>query len=577
VFPEFVLDVSIKSAVIFLAAAVATLAMRRASAAARHLVWCAATTAVLWIPLFTLTLPAWRVLPGPAEATVQRATADAKLQAADVADLNASAPLRGRRELTPMSRTVLAWSTTDLGAALWVAGAAACLLPALAGRVRLWVLTRRCRPVEDAATLDLLAGAAANLNLHRRIVLLAHKDAVMPMTWGIARANILLPRESLSWSHARCRAVLLHELAHVKRLDCLTHLIAQVARATQWLNPLAWVAVWRMSVERERACDDLVLHAGIRQSVYARELLDVGTRMPRAPRGLAAIAMAKPSRIERRVLDVLDGRRDRSPLTRRSAFIAAALAALVTLPLACAKSRRGGGAATSTQSATTLPPPIPPERLTICQQNIAVLVEAARQFSYENRGRLPEALGSTLNNLDDAIRQRSVAKPDGGVDLVPRTPALAPRPVAQYYLCDTDPTHKTAPDKPTAQWVQENTLYRYLAANATNAIGKYPADTVMIFEALNWKGHGDTINLGLWDGSVRSMDRASAARAIRCGVGGAGRADGLAFGNETTGTPADPHPQFIADPPGHPRPHLRRAGPRPETPGHARRRARVRG
>ena len=90
----------------------------------------------------------------------------------------------------------------------------------------------------------------------------------MPMTWGClpavgplpgAGARVLLPAEAEEWPEDRRRAVLLHELAHVKRRDCLSQLIAQLACAVHWFNPLIWLAGHRMLVERERACDDLAL------------------------------------------------------------------------------------------------------------------------------------------------------------------------------------------------------------------------------------------------------------------------------------------------------------------------------
>ena len=131
----------------------------------------------------------------------------------------------------------------------------------------------------------------------------------MPMTWGWLRPVVLLPIDSKSWPVERRRVVLLHELAHVKRLDCLTQQLAQLSCAVYWFNPLSWWAGFRMMVERERACDDLVLLLGSRPSEYAGHLL-VLAREQRGKRGLsmAAVAMARGANLEGRLRAILDPR-----------------------------------------------------------------------------------------------------------------------------------------------------------------------------------------------------------------------------------------------------------------------------
>lgn len=78
----------------------------------------------------------------------------------------------------------------------------------------------------------------------------------------------------------------MHELAHVRRRDVLVQLGAEGARALHWLDPLVWIALRELQVERERACDDAVLQAGARPSGYAAFLLSFARRRGQGARAL---------------------------------------------------------------------------------------------------------------------------------------------------------------------------------------------------------------------------------------------------------------------------------------------------
>src|SRR5207245_3442457 len=124
------------------------------------------------------------------------------------------------------------------------------------------------------------------------------------------------------WLPERGRVVVLPELADVTRCDCLTQMIARLACAVYWFNPLVWVAARRMCVERERACDDLVLNGGCRASDYAAHLVEIARTFRRVPQ-VAAIAMARSGGLERRVVDILDDHRTRHRVEKTTEAIMA--------------------------------------------------------------------------------------------------------------------------------------------------------------------------------------------------------------------------------------------------------------
>jgi hypothetical protein len=168
----------------------------------------------------------------------------------------------------------------------------------------------------------------------------------MPVSWGLVRGTVLLPRGAERWHRERLRSVLLHELAHVRRRDCLTQAAAEVARALHWPDPLAWTLVRRLRVEREHACDDHVLASGAAPEEYASELVSLARSYRTVPPGArAAVAMARPSSLEARLRAVLDPGRGRS-LSRPAAVAVSCLALVATAIL---------GAATPAPPAPTAP------------------------------------------------------------------------------------------------------------------------------------------------------------------------------------------------------------------------------
>jgi len=216
----------------------------------------------------------------------------------------------------------------------WLAGALLAALPLLVGTVRVVRLTRRARALEDGSWLSMLRRLSESMRLSRHVATLASSEAQMPMTWGLLRPVVLLPAEADTWPAERQRAVLLHELAHVKRWDYLTQTLGWLACALHWINPLAWLALRRLRVEREQACDDYVLNAGMKPSVYADHLLSMvrGLRA-RGSADAAAVAMARGTGIGVRVKAVLDVSRQRG-MTRTAAVVALAAAGVVLLPVA---------------------------------------------------------------------------------------------------------------------------------------------------------------------------------------------------------------------------------------------------
>ena len=359
----FVLDASAKAAVLLLVATIAAIVARRSSAAVRHRMWCLTFSSLVLLPLFCVTLPRWNVAVLPAQesrpAALENAngashprTANSPAQNVAADGPNGSEGMEGEPSKETTLTEVKAVASTRASAepqtpdapapqtgavvwaallSIWIAGALLVLARQGIEIAAVRRLVRSCRPIPDDGWTELLSESQAKLRLRRSVSLLQSEAAIIPMTCGVLRPIVLLPAFSADWSPERRRCVLLHELAHVKRLDVLFQMVARLACGFYWLNPLMWYAAGRLRVERELACDDCVVAAGERASDYAEQLVEIA-RSCRTWRLAAGVAMARSSKLEGRIVALLDRARSHHPITGRlSLGLALAAALLVTV------------------------------------------------------------------------------------------------------------------------------------------------------------------------------------------------------------------------------------------------------
>lgn len=338
-----VLDILIKATLLISLALLVSLVWRRAAAATRHLIWTLALGGVLALPIAWRIGPSWHVLPivgtpaTPATSngvslTVAQTGGRARYAVAPRATVIAPGVGASSTAVAPHR---ISWSVGEILPAVWLLGVALVLGTFVVARVQVARIGRWAAPVTAPEWLGLRDVLSAELDLDRTVRLVTLDGQAMPMTWGTWRPVILLPGDADRWSEERRHDVLLHELAHVERRDCLTHLVAVFATAVYWFHPLVWLAARRLRVERERACDDRVLAAGARPSQYAEHLLAIAHAFTARPAtAFASLAMARPSHLATRLLDVLDVHRHRGALTRRVALPGAVVASLCVFPVA---------------------------------------------------------------------------------------------------------------------------------------------------------------------------------------------------------------------------------------------------
>jgi ankyrin repeat protein len=170
------------------------------------------------------------------------------------------------------------------------------------------------------------------------VKLLESKNPAILVTWGVIRSEVILPAGAAEWADDRVCIVLRHELAHIRRSDWIVQIIGQAVRIIFWFNPVIWIVCRRLRLESECACDDAVLSQAIEGHEYAGHLLELARTLNRSGGAWsAALAMSRPSTIERRFSAMLDPSINRQPISRRALLTSLSLGLGLTLCLSIAK------------------------------------------------------------------------------------------------------------------------------------------------------------------------------------------------------------------------------------------------
>lgn len=113
--------------------------------------------------------------------------------------------------------------------------------------------------------------------LRRNITIRQYDCIHTPLTYGIFRPVILLPKESLKQPPSTLNFILTHEWVHIRRFDCVTKILLTAALCIHWMNPLVWVMYLLFNRDIELSCDETVLHllGRNRRSDYALALIDM--------------------------------------------------------------------------------------------------------------------------------------------------------------------------------------------------------------------------------------------------------------------------------------------------------------
>lgn len=382
-----------QSSVVLLIAFGAVRLLRRKSAAVRHSILTIALVGALTVPFAGPMFP--RAATGRGlYARVQDQTEIFLNVNSSIKPLPASAPV-------PVSPPAQYPSFLSV----WITGAAVMSLFLLAGLAWMSFLFYRSAGVSDRRWIDYRAHISKELGISR-VVRVEQSGRAILGTWGILRPRILLPPDASTWPEDRIQAVLTHELAHVKRLDWAVQILAELARAVYWFNPLFWLLCKRLRLESEHACDDIVLNAGMDPADYAAQLLELARLLKNSGRAWSPVlAMAHPPSLERRFVAMLNPSLNRKPAGATTVLTAVTVALALTIPLAAMR------APVEREAAPVLPKAAVPETPAAKAATAAAVkkpagaktAKAAVAPTPEPQGRADGALAGTVTDGTGAV------------------------------------------------------------------------------------------------------------------------------------------------------------------------------
>jgi beta-lactamase regulating signal transducer with metallopeptidase domain len=388
------LELTIKSSVVLVAAFIAIAVMRHCSAATRHIFLAAALVATLALPAIVVVGPRWRIVPSSTFIkTSEHSLSDS---------VDATRPLRGSARSPTLARQGRL-GTSDVGSryadkwvslltVIWLIGVAIRVIRLGAGIGSAARLVREAEPLTDSDWNESLRSIANSVTLAHRVGLRKSTHTLVPLAWRLGRTcTLILPSASERWDAETRRAVLLHECGHLERHDCAVRALAVLTCGLWWFNPLVHLSLRRLCSEQERACDDVVLASGMAPTDYARRLLEIARRSIAADQNpMPIVAMVHHSDLEDRMFAIVDQSQRRGPISPRTRVVATAVVvALVTalgaLRLSAARPQaftRGGGSLQATGRG-------------------GPLFEWTRAVDEETRRRVANALGAAANRDND--------------------------------------------------------------------------------------------------------------------------------------------------------------------------------
>ncbi|MFQ8637438.1 MAG: M56 family metallopeptidase [Acutalibacteraceae bacterium] len=229
------------------------------------------TFLVLWgIVLARLSIPFSLPSVFSVYSLLDRSTpADAAINT-QVAHILAVTPVRQDEALTSAPELI---QTVSIWNIVWVIGVLACALFFTIAYLKCHWEFQISLPVEN----DFAKSWLNTHRLHRHIYIRQSSRFSAPLTYGVFRPVILMPKATKWEDTTALQYVLAHEYVHIRRFDTLIKLVLIATLSVHWFNPLVWAMYILANRDLELSCDEKVvlLFGEQAKSTYARTLISM--------------------------------------------------------------------------------------------------------------------------------------------------------------------------------------------------------------------------------------------------------------------------------------------------------------
>ena len=277
-------------------------------AATKHAVWFVTLVALVVVPVFTVAYP----LRSAHAVAVLVTKNDPATSIAGIPDFRGAAETSDRMALANLDRAPDRRGNVPNTPSEAVVQRRQIAIPfALALSIAfLWSLiayARLVRLVRDFAKLADIRRAATTWSTAYGTAVLCSDSVTVPCAIGFVHPAVVLPTAlEATVGRDAVHAIVIHELAHLRRNDVWTNALARIAEALLSLTPAAWFALRRLAIEREIACDDLVVAQSCSARAFADTLAILATQRPLQLQLGAPTALGSRHALVARIASLLD-------------------------------------------------------------------------------------------------------------------------------------------------------------------------------------------------------------------------------------------------------------------------------